>query len=129
MKELEIVCGAIIKENKFLISKRAKGVDEGFWEFAGGKIEENETGEEAIIRELKEELEIEVKVLRYLCSVDDIRPNMILHVHAYLCEIIQGNIKLHVHDDSKWVSAKELYQYKFQEADKKILDIINEIVD
>ena len=128
MKELEIVCGAIIKEDTFLITKRAKGVDEGFWEFAGGKVEENETNVDAIKRELKEELEIDVEVLQYLCSVDDIRPNLILHVHAYLCKIVKGNIQLHVHDDYKWVKAKDLYQYKFQEADRKILDEINKIV-
>lgn len=128
MKELEIVCGAIIKDHKFLITKRAKGVDEGFWEFAGGKVEKNESNVDAIKRELKEELDIDVNVIQYICSVDDIRKDIILHVHAYLCEIKEGNVQLHVHDDYKWVLAKDLYQFKFQEADKKILDEINKIV-
>lgn len=127
MKELNIVCGAIIKENKFLITRRI-GVDEGFWEFAGGKVEQNESNIDAIQRELKEELEIDVEVKQYICSVDDIRKDKILHVHAYLCEIKEGNIQLHVHDDYKWVDAKDLYQYRFQEADKKILDELNRIV-
>ena len=128
MKELEIVCGAIIKENKFLITKRAKGVDEGFWEFAGGKVEKNESNVDAIKRELKEELDIDVNVIQYICSVDDIRKDITLHVHAYLCEINEGSIQLHVHDEYKWVEARDLYQFKFQEADKKILDEINKIV-
>ena len=128
MKELDIVCGAIIKENKFLITKRAKGVDEGFWEFAGGKVEKNESNVDAIKRELKEELDIDVNVIQYICSVDDIRKDITLHVHAYLCEIKEGSIQLHVHDEYKWVEARDLYQFKFQEADKKILDEINKIV-
>lgn len=125
MKELEVVCGAILKDGKYLIAKRGKGIDEGFWEFPGGKIEPNETQEQAIIRELKEELEIDVKVLKYICSVDDIRKDIIIHVHAYLCEIIDGNIHLNNHDEIKFVNANELYNYQFQKADKDILDIIN----
>lgn len=128
MKVLEIVCGAIRKGDTYFIAKRGKGIDEGFWEFPGGKVEKNESNEQAIIRELKEELDIDVNVIQYICSVDDIRKDFILHVHAYLCEIKEGNVQLHVHDDYKWVLAKDLYQFKFQEADKKILDEINKIV-
>ena len=90
MKEIDVVCGAILKDGKYLIAKRAKGVDEGCWEFPGGKVEPNESQVDAIIRELKEELEIDVKVIKYLCSIDDIRTNIIIHVHAYLCEIINS---------------------------------------
>ena len=125
MKELEVVCGAIYKDGKYLIAKRGKGIDEGFWEFPGGKVEANETQQEAIIRELKEELEVDVKVIDYLCSVDDIRENLIIHVHAYLCEILQGTLHLNNHDEVLFVEAKDLYKYKFQKADKEILDIIN----
>ena len=125
MRELEVVCGAILKDGKYLIAKRGKGVDEGFWEFPGGKIETNETKEEAIIRELKEELEIDVRVIKYLCSVDDIRKDIIIHVHAYLCEIMNGIIHLNNHDEIEFVCANELYNYQFQKADKDILDIIN----
>jgi len=125
MKELDVVCGAILKEGKYLIAKRGKGVDEGFWEFPGGKIEPNETQIEAIIRELKEELEIDVNVIKYLCSVDDIRENLIIHVHAYLCEIITGQLHLNNHDEALFVEPNQLYNYQFQKADKDILDILN----
>ncbi len=125
MRELDVVCGAILHEGKYLIAKRAKGVDEGFWEFPGGKIEPNETQEQAIIRELKEELEVDVKVIKYLCSVDDIRTDIIIHVHAYLCEIINGDLHLNNHDEVLFVSPNELYNYQFQKADKEILDILN----
>lgn len=125
MKEIDVVCGAILKDGKYLIAKRAKGVDEGFWEFPGGKVEPNESQVDAIIRELKEELEIDVKVIKYLCSIDDIRTNIIIHVHAYLCEIIKGNIHLNNHDEIHFVYPNELYNYQFQKADKEILDMLN----
>ena len=125
MRELEVVCGAILNEGKYLIAKRGKGIDEGFWEFPGGKIESNETQVDAIIRELKEELEVDVKVIKYLCSVDDIRENLIIHVHAYLCEITNGSIQLNNHDEVLFVNKEDLYKYKFQKADKDILDILN----
>lgn len=125
MKEIDVVCGAILKDEKYLIAKRAKGVDEGFWEFPGGKVEPNESQVDAIIRELKEELEIDVKVIKYLCSIDDIRTNIIIHVHAYLCEIIKGNIHLNNHDEIHFVIPNELYNYQFQKADKEILDMLN----
>lgn len=125
MKELNVVCGAILLHDKYLIAKRGKGIDEGFWEFPGGKVEENETNEEAIVRELKEELEIDTQVLHYICSVDDIRQDIIIHVHAYLCEILSGTIHLNNHDEFHFVKANELYHYQFQKADQKILDCIN----
>ena len=125
MRELEVVCGAILHEGKYLIAKRGKGVDEGFWEFPGGKMEPNETQQQAIIRELKEELEIDVKVIKYLCSVDDIRENLIIHVHAYLCEIVNGQLYLNNHDEVLFVNKEDLYNYNFQKADKDILDILN----
>lgn len=127
MKELDIVCGAIQTADKFLIARRSKGADPGFWEFPGGKVEKGESREQALLRELKEELSLNVRILEYLCSVDDIRENLILHVHAFRCEIIEGTLELHVHDEYRFADAKELYRYKFQQADKKILDRINEI--
>lgn len=122
---MEIVCGAIQIDHKFFIAKRGKGVDEGIWEFPGGKVEKGETYEQAVLRELKEELEVDVRVLHKICKIEDVREKVILHVHAYLCEIVAGEIHLHVHDQGKIVAADELYQYNFQEADVPILDELN----
>lgn len=126
MKELDIVCGAIQISDQFLIARRSKGADVGFWEFPGGKVEQKECQEEALIRELKEELGIEVRVIHKICSVDDQREDVLLHVHAFLCEIVCGTPILHVHDEMHLVNAKQLYQYRFQKADRKILDCINQ---
>ena len=129
MKEMDVVCGAIQIDEKFLIARRSKGADPGFWEFPGGKVEQNESREEALIRELKEELDVDVEVIQYLCSIDDQRENFILHVHAFLCQIKKGTPLLQVHDEMKLVNACELYDYKFQKADLEILNHINREVN
>ena len=129
MKEMDVVCGAIQIDDKFLIARRSKGADPGFWEFPGGKVEQNENREEALIRELKEELDVDVEVIQYLCSIDDQRENFILHVHAFLCHIKKGTPLLQVHDEMKLVNACELYDYKFQKADLEILNHINREVN
>lgn len=129
MKEMDVVCGAIQIDDKFLIARRSKGADPGFWEFPGGKVEQNESREEALIRELKEELDVDVEVIQYLCSIDDQRENFILHVHAFLCHIKKGTPLLQVHDEMKLVNACDLYDYKFQKADLEILNHINREVN
>ena len=68
MKEMDVVCGAIQIDDKFLIARRSKGADPGFWEFPGGKVEQNESREEALIRELKEELDVDVEVKSILMN-------------------------------------------------------------
>lgn len=126
---MDVVCGAIQIDDKFLIARRSKGADPGFWEFPGGKVEQNESREEALIRELKEELDVDVEVIQYLCSIDDQRENFILHVHAFLCHIKKGTPLLQVHDEMKLVNACDLYDYKFQKADLEILNHINREVN
>lgn len=125
-KELDIVCGIIKKENSYLIARRGKGIHENVWEFPGGKVEENETREEAIVRELKEELNVDTEVIRYVTSVDDPLSDCILHVHTFLCRIVKGELMLSVHHEAKFVKAEELYEYGFREADRAILDLLQE---
>lgn len=125
---MDVVCGIIQKENRYLIAKRGKGVDEGIWEFPGGKVESEETKQEAVMRELKEELSIDVQILSYVTTIVDQHATETIYVSAYLCEIIKGCLTLHVHDEYRWVTAKELYAYKFQNADIPILDELQENV-
>lgn len=125
MREIDIVCGIIQQQDTFLIAKRGKGVRENIWEFPGGKVEKKETLEMAILRELKEELSLNVSIIRYITSVEDKREDCCLHVHVFLCEITSGALQLHVHHEAKFVQASELHLYEFEKADAPIL---NEIV-
>lgn len=122
MKQLEVVCGIIKEKNKVLIAKRGKGIHENMWEFPGGKVEPMETKQQAIIRELKEELDIEVKVIGFLQDVMDIRKDVTIHISAYVCELIRGTPTLHVHHEYKWVDAQEIQHYAFEPADQRIIE-------
>lgn len=125
MKEIDIVCGIIKTEKGYVIGQRKSDVHDGMWEFPGGKVEAQETKEEALIREFQEELGIEIKVLNALCSIQDVRKDCILHVHAYICEWVKNDMQLHAHHKLCFVEAKDLYQYAFEDADKEILDAVN----
>lgn len=124
MKTIDIVCGIIKKDNKFVIARRGVGVHENIWEFPGGKVEQQETYETAVKREILEELNIEVEVIRHVTSIIDKRENSILHVHAYLCKYTQGDIQRSVHHEVKCVSAAELTQYTFEPADAPMISAV-----
>ena len=124
MKTIEVVCGIIQVDGKYFIARRSGTVDQGYWEFPGGKVETNETKEQAIQRELREELQIETNIIKELISIDDVRLDRIIHVTAFLCELVSGTPTLSVHDAMNWVFASDLYNYPFQPADQPILDAL-----
>ena len=124
MKIIDVVCGIMKEDEGYLIARRGKGVHENVWEFPGGKVEPGESREAAIIRELKEELDIEVEVEGYVTSVVDKREDCELHVHAYRCHRISGDITLHVHHELRYVKGSELASYGFEECDKQIIQLI-----
>lgn len=126
MKVYEVVCGIVETKEGFLIARRVATTRSGIWEFPGGGVEKYETNEEAIVRELKEELEIDCKVKSFVSEIIDHRDGYDIHVSAYRCEWISGDIVLHDHSEYRFVSAPELYQYQFEEADKPILDLLNQ---
>ena len=124
MKVLEIVCGAIRKGDTYFIAKRGKGIDEGFWEFPGGKIEANETREQALVRELKEELAVDVKVENFLCTINYDYPNFHLTMHCFYCSIVKGELTLLEHQSAKWLKVNELDSVKWLPADIEVIEIL-----
>ena len=124
MKTMEIVCGILHDEDGYLIARRGKGIHENIWEFPGGKVENGETKEEAILRELKEELNLTCQVEGYLTSIDDVREDVVLHVHAYRCKVICGEMKLRVHHEVCKVRLDEIYAYPFEKSDAPILEAL-----
>ena len=88
MKSVRAACAVILKDNKYLCTQRGHGVRAGLWEFPGGHIEENETGEDACMREMIEELNATVAVDKYLGTVEHDYEDFHLSMDAYLCTLI-----------------------------------------
>lgn len=119
------VVAAVIKDDsgKILITQRnLKKSQGGLWEFPGGKIEPNETKEQAIIREIKEELTIDINVKNYIDEKIFTYPEKDINLIALECSIINGNIELLEHEDYRWVSSSELENFEFAPADMFIVD-------
>ncbi|HHX53080.1 MAG TPA: (deoxy)nucleoside triphosphate pyrophosphohydrolase [Erysipelothrix sp.] len=106
MKKIIKVVGAlIVKDNQVLIAQRKNGEFDSLWEFPGGKIEDLETPQDALAREIYEEFEAKIKVENFIVNVFYTYPNFILDMDCFLCSIIDNsNIKLHDHHKVKWIS-------------------------
>ena len=122
MKEIKVVAAIIQKENKILATKRGYGEFINMWEFPGGKIEPGETKEEALIREIKEELNIEINVEKFAIDIEYQYPNFYLFMSCFMCSIKEGSIELLEHNDGKWITKEELNTLNWLPAD---IDAVN----
>ena len=108
-KIIEVVGAAIIKEDKVLVMQRSNQMTlPGMWEFPGGKVEADETEQEALIREIKEELNVTINILDYINEASYDYDFGTVQLKVYTAEIISGQITLEEHSDGKWVTADEL---------------------
>jgi 8-oxo-dGTP diphosphatase len=125
MNKVEVVAAVIQKDNKIFCAQRNlfKSMG-GKWEFPGGKIEIGETREEALVREIKEELDSDIVVDKYLMTVEHDYPTFHITMHAYLGTLVKGELTLKEHNDSVWLSKEELLSLDWADADKPIVDKI-----
>ncbi len=124
-KELFVVAAAIIKDKKVFSAQRGnKGKTAFKWEFPGGKIEPGETPQEALIRELQEELHITVTVQELITQVVDEYEDLVLHIDTYKCTLVSGTPELTEHIAMKWSDKVELDELTFSPADKLTLEKI-----
>lgn len=122
MKEIKVVAAIIQKENKILATKRGYGEFINMWEFPGGKIESGETKEQALVREIKEELNIEINVDKFAIDIEYHYPNFYLFMSCFMCSIKEGSIELLEHNDGKWITKEELNTLNWLPAD---IDAVN----
>ncbi len=123
-KIVKVVAAVIKKDNKIYATQRGYGEFKGGWEFPGGKIEENETSQEALIREIKEELETVIKVNDLIDTIEYDYPNFYLSMDCFWCEIVSGNLVLVEAEDAKWLSKEELYSVEWLPADLGLIEKI-----
>ena len=125
-KTYQVTAAIILKGSEILIARRAPNKHlAGFWEFPGGKIEEGETPQECLKRELQEELGIVVNVGAFFMQNEHHYGDKIIVLKAYECEHISGNIVLSDHDQVKWVEKSEFANFKFAPADIPFLKALN----
>lgn len=96
------------------------------WEFPGGKIEQDETPENAIVREIHEELDTEIRADNYLTTIEYDYPTFHLSMKCYICSVISGSLKLLEHENAKWLSRDELFSVQWLPADVKVVEALME---
>ena len=124
-KNIEVVAAIFRKQDKYFCAQRKdQGELAKKWEFPGGKIEPGETHAEALVREIKEELNTDIFVKDFLMTVHHEYNGFILTMHSYMCEIVNGTLEISEHLDSKWENIEKMKKMDFAMAD---IPIINEL--
>ena len=126
MKQIEVVAAIIRRGNEIFATQRGYGEWKDWWEFPGGKMEAGETPEEALKREIREELSTEISVDEFLCTVEYDYPAFHLTMHCYLCSLLTEALHLNEHEAARWLSASELESVKWLPADWQIIEFIKD---
>ncbi len=121
MKHIEVVAGVIKDGDKIFATQRGYGEFKDGWEFPGGKMEPGETPQQALARELKEELAVDVNVGDFLCTVDYDYPTFHLTMHCFYCSLVGGELTLLEHEAAKWLSMSELHSVNWLPADVDVV--------
>ena len=126
MKTIKVVAAVIKRNDEIFVTQRGYGEFKDGWEFPGGKVEKGETKEEALIREIKEELDTVIKVDSYLDTIEYDYPDFHLSMDCFVCSIVEGHLVLKEHEDSKWIKKEEIDTLNWLPADLVILDKVKE---
>ena len=128
MKTIKVVAAIIRKENYVFATQRGYGDYKDWWEFPGGKVELGETPEEALVREIKEELASEIVVERYLTTVEHDYPEFHLSMACFWCSVKGGKLTLLEHESARWLPLDDLRQVNWLPADVKVVEAIEKSI-
>ena len=130
MKQIKVVA-AIIRdsEGRIFATQRGYGDWKDYWEFPGGKMEAGESPEEALRREILEELDVQIVIERFVHTIDYDYPNFHLTMHCYWCHIDSGSLILKEHEAAKWLKPNELSSVEWLPADLALIKNIANIID
>ena len=128
MKTIEVVAAIIRKDNDIFATQRGYGDFKDWWEFPGGKMEPGEAPEDALVREIWEELSTEISVDKYLYTVDYDYPKFHLTMHCYMCSLLSEALHLNEHEAAKWLNKEDIHSVNWLPADEILLPmILNEL--
>ena len=125
MKQIEVVAAIIRKDDKIFATQRGYGDFKDWWEFPGGKMEVGESPEEALRREILEELSTEICVDEYICTIEYDYPKFHLTMHCYFCSLVTEALHLNEHEAARWLAKNELDRVKWLPADVLVVNEIN----
>lgn len=128
MKTIEVTAAIIIQDSKVFATQRGYGDWKGWWEFPGGKMEPGETPQEALRREIQEELDAEIEIGGLLDTVEWDYPAFHLTMHCFLCTLISESMHLNEHEDAAWLTAETLYSVKWLPADEGLIPKIASVL-
>lgn len=126
MKTINVVAAIIKQDDRILATQRGYGDFAGGWEFPGGKIEQCETPECAIVREIHEELEATIAVDSLVTIVDHDYDTFHLHMYCFLSHVADGELELHEHMAARWLTASSIDSVEWLPADKKVIQAIKD---
>lgn len=128
MKHIEVVAAVIRRGNEIFATQRGYGEFKDWWEFPGGKMEAGETPEEALKREIREELNAEINVGRLIQTVEWDYPAFHLTLHCFWCELVGEALHLNEHEAASWLNKDTLYSVKWLPADEGVLKEIERVL-
>lgn len=128
MKTIEVVAAIIIRDGKIFATQRGYGEWKGWWEFPGGKIEPGECPQEALVREIREELDAEIEVGELLETIEWDYPDFHLKMHCFICSLVSESVHLNEHEAAAWLTRETLRSVKWLPADEGLVGRIRYII-
>ncbi len=126
MKRIEVVAAIIRKDGKIFATQRGYGDFKDWWEFPGGKIEAGESPEQALVREIREELSTDIIIEKLLRTVEYDYPKFHLTLHCYLCTLASDSLHLNEHEAARWLAKDDIHTVKWLPADEEVLEMLAE---
>ena len=128
MKTIKVVAALIVHDGRIFATQRGYGDWKGWWEFPGGKVEPEEAPEDALVREIREELATDIRVESYVTTVEWDYPDFHISMRCYLCSVVRGSLTLLEHEAAAWLDKEHLHSVKWLPADSGIIPEIESLL-